>query len=112
MILLCAGALLSQAQNQQPVPPPFATESKASQAQQQNYSPQLLEQLTSIKAAAMTDDYAYRQLVMANLKKDPAPAREVIKILRELGTAWQQVAAQQRQTKTVGVGRPQMARAV
>jgi flagellar protein FliS len=57
-------------------------------------------------------DYAYRQLLQANLKKDPAPAREVLSILRELGTAWQQVAAQQRQAQSVNLGRPQMARAV
>src|SRR5258708_31282873 len=62
MILLCADALSSNGQNSQPTPPPFATEPKASAAQQQNYSPQLLEQLASIKAAAMSDDYAYRQL--------------------------------------------------
>jgi flagellar protein FliS len=57
-------------------------------------------------------EYCYRQLVMANLKKDPAPAREVIGILRDLGTAWQQVASQQRQARAVNVGRPQMARAI
>ena len=57
-------------------------------------------------------EYCYRQLIAANLKKDPAPAREVIGILRDLGTAWQQVAAQQRQARTVDVGRPRMARAV
>ena len=62
VILLCAGALSSYAQNPPTPPPPFAAEPKASAAQQQNYSPQLLEQLASIKAAAMTDDYAYRQL--------------------------------------------------
>ena len=62
LILLCMATLPVRAQNQQPTPPPFAAEPKASQAQQQNYSPQLLEQLASIKAAAMSDDYAYRQL--------------------------------------------------
>ena len=57
-------------------------------------------------------DYCYRQLIMANVKKDPAPAREVIGILRDLGTAWQQVATQQRQARGATVGRPRMARAV
>ncbi|MCC7369087.1 MAG: flagellar export chaperone FliS [Chloroflexi bacterium] len=41
-------------------------------------------------------DYCFRQLVTANIKKDPAPAREVVGILRDLGTAWQEIAAQQR----------------
>src|SRR5260221_11863868 len=62
LILLCMATVPARAQNQQPTPPPFAAEPKASLAQQQNYSPQLLEQLASIKAAAMSDDYAYRQL--------------------------------------------------
>lgn len=43
-------------------------------------------------------DYCYRRLIVANVKKDQAAAREVINILRELGTAWQQIAAQQRQS--------------
>lgn len=42
-------------------------------------------------------DYCYRLLILANVKKDPAPAHEVIGILRDLGTAWQQIAVQQRQ---------------
>jgi len=62
LILLCAVALTSGAQNPQPAPPPFAVEPQSSQAQQQNYPPELLEQLAAIKAAALTDDYAYRQL--------------------------------------------------
>jgi flagellar protein FliS len=52
-------------------------------------------------------DYCFRQLVTANIKKDPVPAREVIGILRELGTAWQEIAAQQRlaQANATGAGR-------
>jgi flagellar protein FliS len=57
-------------------------------------------------------DYCYRQLVAANVKKDPAPAREVMGILRELGTAWQQIAIRQRQTQTASADRAPMARAV
>jgi flagellar protein FliS len=67
---------------------------------------EIAKQLTSLY------DYCYRQLVTANIKKDPSLAREVVGILRNLGTAWQEVAAQQRQARAVGVGRPQMARAV
>lgn len=57
-------------------------------------------------------DYCFRRLVAANLKKDPAPAREVVSILRELGTAWQQIAAQQRQAQAAGAAaslRPRLA---
>jgi flagellar protein FliS len=61
-------------------------------------------------------DYCFRQLVTANIKRDPAPAREVVGILRELGTAWQEIAAQQRQAQTAGTsalsGLPQPARAL
>jgi hypothetical protein len=63
MILLCICALSSHAQSPTSVPPPFAAEPKASQAQQQNYSPQLLEQLASIKAAAMSDDVFHERAV-------------------------------------------------
>ncbi|MCC6177636.1 MAG: flagellar export chaperone FliS [Chloroflexi bacterium] len=42
-------------------------------------------------------EYMHRRLVEANCHKDPAPAREVLGMLRELGSAWQQIAAQQRQ---------------
>jgi flagellar protein FliS len=51
-------------------------------------------------------DYCFRQLVLANVKKDPAPAREVLGIIRDLGTAWQQIAVQQRQTQAAGGGMP------
>jgi flagellar protein FliS len=60
-------------------------------------------------------DYCFRQLVTANVKKDPTPAREVIGILRDLGTAWQEIAAQQRQAQqaqTVVASRPQVVRAL
>ena len=42
-------------------------------------------------------DYAFRRLVEANCKKDVVPAREVIQIFRDLGMAWQELAARQRQ---------------
>jgi carboxypeptidase Q len=63
LILLCALTLTSSAQNPPaPVPLPFAAEPQTSLAQQQNFPPQLLEQLSAIKAAALSDDYAYRQV--------------------------------------------------
>jgi flagellar protein FliS len=61
-------------------------------------------------------DYCFRRLVTANVKKDPAPAREVVGILRDLGTAWQEIAAQQRQAQgqrqAAVVGRAPVVRAV
>src|SRR5687767_12237020 len=57
---------------------------------------QIADQLASVY------DYCFRRLVLANVKKDPEPAREVIRILRELGTAWQEIAAQQRQAQSQG----------
>jgi flagellar secretion chaperone FliS len=47
-------------------------------------------------------DYSFRRLVLANVKKDPAPAQEVINIFRDLGKAWQQIAIQQRQAQARG----------
>ncbi|MGE3269625.1 MAG: flagellar export chaperone FliS [Chloroflexota bacterium] len=57
-------------------------------------------------------DYCFRQLVTANVKKDAVPAREVIGIMRDLGAAWQEIAAQQRQAQSASMGRPQPARAL
>src|SRR3954453_14462018 len=61
-------------------------------------------------------DYCFRRLVAANVKKDPAAAREVVGILRDLGTAWQEIAAQQRQAQSqrqaVAAGRVPAGRAI
>ena len=61
-------------------------------------------------------DYCFRRLVAANVKKDPEPAREVVRILRDLGPAWQEIAAQQRQaqhpSKTVALPGAAISRAV
>ena len=58
-------------------------------------------------------DYCFRRLVLANVKKDPEPAREVLGIVRDLGMAWQQIALQQRQAHATGAPssmvRPRMA---
>ena len=58
-------------------------------------------------------DYCFRRLVLANVKKDPEPAHEVVGILRDLGMAWQQIALQQRQAHATGAPssfvRPRMA---
>jgi flagellar protein FliS len=61
-------------------------------------------------------DYCFRRLVLANVRKDTAPAREVARILRDLGSAWQEIAGQQRQAQSQGkaaaLGSAPMSRAV
>ena len=49
-------------------------------------------------------DYAFRRLVDANTKKDAAPGLEVIRMFRDLGTAWQELANRERQAQTAGRG--------
>jgi Zn-dependent M28 family amino/carboxypeptidase len=44
------------------------------QAQQENFPPQLIEQLTAIKTAALSDDYAYRQVAHLTENIGPRPA--------------------------------------
>lgn len=64
LILLGAFTLTSRAQNPQsaPVPAPFASQPQTTLAEQENFPPQLLDELNAIKAAALSDDYAYRQV--------------------------------------------------
>ncbi len=74
LILLCALSLnFARAQNPPPTPTPlpFAAEPHASQAQQENFPPPLLEDLAAIKAAALADDYAYHQV--AHLTENIGP---------------------------------------
>jgi carboxypeptidase Q len=55
----------AEAQNQQAkpaAPPTFTMVPQMSEAQKANFPAQLLKELAEIKAAAMSDDYAYRQV--------------------------------------------------
>src|SRR3954463_16822323 len=62
----------AQAQSQQPKQPqPFGAIPKMSPLQQENFPPKLLEQLAAIKAAALADDYAFRQV--AHLTENIGP---------------------------------------
>ena len=45
-----------------------------SKAQQENFPPQLLDQLVAIKAAALADDYAYRQVAHLTENIGPRPS--------------------------------------
>src|ERR1017187_7134302 len=47
---------------------------QASQAEQENFPPQLLEELAAIKAAALSDDYAYHQVAHLTENIGPRPA--------------------------------------
>ena len=75
---ICALVLLTaaHAQNQQPkpAPSPFAAQPQASREQQENFPPQLLKQLESIKTEALADDYAYRQIAHLTENIGPRPA--------------------------------------
>lgn len=66
MPLLAVFCSISIAQNQPtkptPPPPPFFAVPQTTPAQQENFPPELLDQLAAIKRAELMDDYAYRQV--------------------------------------------------
>src|ERR1700722_8006780 len=67
---------IARAQNQRPnaSPMPFAAQPELSPAEQANFPPQLLEELSAIKAAALSDDYAYRQVAHLTENIGPRPS--------------------------------------
>src|ERR1700733_5412934 len=69
LVFSCA----SEAQNAQPkpAPVPFAAQPQASPAELENFPPQLLQELSTIKATALSDDYAYPQV--AHLTENIGP---------------------------------------
>jgi carboxypeptidase Q len=63
LIVLFILLAIAQAQNgQKPAAPPFAVIPEMTPEQRENFSPQLLSELSSVKEAALADDYAYREL--------------------------------------------------
>jgi carboxypeptidase Q len=77
-----------------PTAPVWMTHPQASEAEQRNFPQLLLQQLSAIKAAALNDDYAYRQLahLTENIGARPtgssqatAAAQYVAEELRKLG---------------------------
>lgn len=74
--LLLISTVLAGAQNQPQTPPPtpamFAA-SQTTQTDKQNFPPLLLQQLSAIKAAALSDDYAYRQVAHLTENIGPRP---------------------------------------
>jgi carboxypeptidase Q len=78
--LLCTTLCTTQADGQNPpqkaqptVPPSWTSAPHASAAEQQNFPPLLLQQLSAIKAAALSDDYAYRQVAHLTENIGPRP---------------------------------------
>jgi len=76
VISFCALPAVAQTQNQPPknAPVSFMAPPQASQAEQENFPPQLLEELAAIKAAALSDDYAYHQVAHLTENIGPRPA--------------------------------------
>jgi carboxypeptidase Q len=64
----------ASAQNQKPKPPSWAAAPQTSAAQKENFPPQLLAELARIKAAALTDDYAYTQVTHLTENIGPRPS--------------------------------------
>ena len=77
-LVLVTTALLPAAQAQNPpappAPRPFATPLTPSAADIANFPPQLLEELSAIKTAALADDYAYRQVAHLTENIGPRPS--------------------------------------
>jgi carboxypeptidase Q len=76
VISFCALPAVAQTQSQPPknAPVSFMAPPQASQAEQENFSPQLMEELAAIKAAALSDDYAYHQVAHLTENIGPRPA--------------------------------------
>src|SRR5437773_1413988 len=73
LTFLATGA---QAQNPKPknAPLPFGAQPQKSEAEQENFPPQLLDQLSAIKTAALSDDYAYHQVAHLTENIGPRPS--------------------------------------
>ena len=77
-LVLVTTVLLTAAQAQnpraQPVPSAFAAPPSASTADLANFPPQLIEELSAIRTAALSDDYAYHQLAHLTENIGPRPS--------------------------------------
>lgn len=74
LLAFLTGGYSQNQQSPSPATSPFAAPPQTSQAQQNNFPPQLLEELATIKAAALADDYAYRQLAHLTENIGPRPS--------------------------------------
>jgi len=73
ILLVLPAPVNAQKPPQSPPMPAWMTAPQASQADLQNFPPPLLQQLSAIKAAALNDDYAYRQLAHLTENIGPRP---------------------------------------
>jgi len=73
ILLISFVAVAQNPQNPQPAPS-WSSPPKVSAAEQQNFPPLLLQQLSAIKAAALNDEYAYRQITHLTENIGPRPA--------------------------------------
>jgi carboxypeptidase Q len=64
----------AQNQTAKPAPQPFAAAPQTTAAQAENFPPALLNELEAIKAAALTDDYAYQQVAHLTENIGPRPS--------------------------------------
>lgn len=71
IVLLTA---LGQTQHSKPAQNPRGAMPQLSQAQMENFPPQLIEELTAIKSAALADDYAYEQVAHLTENIGPRPS--------------------------------------
>src|SRR5580700_7749342 len=69
--LLCP---LLAAQTQRQSPPSFFAQPQMSPAQQENFPPELVKELESIKLSALADDYAYQQVAHLTDNIGPRPS--------------------------------------
>ncbi|MGA8763682.1 MAG: M20/M25/M40 family metallo-hydrolase, partial [Candidatus Sulfotelmatobacter sp.] len=75
LFLISAGSAPAQNPPQKTQPTPsFTAVPQPSQAEQENFPPLLLQQLSAIKAAALADDYAYRELSHLTENIGPRPS--------------------------------------
>ena len=73
LLFLCSIAI-AQTQPSKPAQGSFFAQPQMTQAQQDNFPPQLLADLDKIKSAALTDDYAYRQVAHLTENIGPRPS--------------------------------------
>lgn len=74
MLALLIPSHAGNAQNPAPPTSRYAVPPQSTQAQQNNFPPQLIEEMNAIKSAALADDYAYRQLAHLTENIGPRPS--------------------------------------
>jgi len=73
-VLIAPVAVAQNPQQAKPAPRSFGAIPQMTDAQRENFPPQLLEELNAIKSAALEDDYAYRQVAHLTENIGPRPS--------------------------------------